>query len=198
MTRPRLTGIALIVLFLTSAASAQSPSRTTDDADSESKDPTVASPLIQQLLQNLLQPTANATRSAPTTAASRGPRFRLSGLVLTSPTSGVAVITTQTGAIRLTLKKSGDTGKTHVPAQRFNARPGDTASEATTAPKAQPGRPDDKGVRPEAAGEQPKGATEIDLSTSFSDGDSLFRIIDFRRGMILLEELPAGRLLIVR
>ena len=171
MIGTQLTAVAMTLCLSLGQAGGEA-----SEAKSEGTDPTVASPLIQQLLQNLVKSPANGNSTSNSPA--RGPRFKLSGLILTSPTSGAAVIKAQSGTIRLTLKKSIESDTVRS-ADRFGAKAAGSPGE--TSP-----------------GESRTGTTEVDLSSSFSDGDSLFRVVDFRRGMILLEEIPAGRLIIVR
>ena len=171
MIGTQLSAVAVTLTLALGQAADEVP-----EAKSEGTDPTVASPLIQQLLQNLVKSPSNGNSTS--SPSRRGPRFKLCGLVLTSPTSGAAVIKTQTGTIRLTLKKSGESD-TARPASRFRRRGTGSPGE----------------VNPESSR---TGSPEIDLTSSFSDGDSLFRVVDFQRWMILLEEVPAGRLIIVR
>ena len=171
MIGTQITAVAMTVSLALGQATDEIP-----EAKPEATDPTVASALIQQLLQNLVKSPENGNSNSNSPA--RGPRFKLCGLVLTSPTSGAAVIKTQTGTIRLTLKKSGESDTVRS-ADRFGKKAADSPREASP-------------------GESRTGTPGIDLTSSFSDGDSLFRVVDFQRGMILLEEVSAGRLIIVR
>ncbi len=132
-----------------------------------------------------------------------GPRFRLSGLILTSATSGTAIIKTETGTVRLRLRKTEPAPSLRVPASQPLTSPGESSAPAPliteqAEPARGPARLPDVGAnvtdrRPGLL--SPTALPDLDLSSSFSDGDSIFRVLDFRRGMILLEELPQRRLI---
>ena len=120
-------------------------------------------------IRNRLDPPDIAANTTRRSTIEQSPTMSLLAIVMSSSDSGTAIIKTESSQVTIALRRS-----------RLQARPsgsatnGDVSSSRLDAPMT------------------------IDLTTSFSSGGELYRVIDFENDALLIEHLSSQRYVIVR